>query len=212
MRIKLAIGCHNYLLGEALGKLFEDEMEIDVIAIFTEAVEFKEIKKLHPDVVFLDSIIFPNFQEYFANNGHTKIILLGDMTLYPVSDRRLAGLISRGLAGIIPPGADSSVLRKAIKAVSSGELWLDHKTIRHIIINNNHSKKEQAKYTRAEKEIASLICQGYRNKEIARKRHISEQTVKTHCNRIYKKAGVSGRLQLAIYVYELWPDWFRPGG
>lgn len=49
-----------------------------------------------------------------------------------------------------------------------------------------------------EKEIIFHICQGFRNKEIAQKLQISEQTVKSHCNRIYRKLGVTDRLQLAL--------------
>jgi DNA-binding NarL/FixJ family response regulator len=59
--------------------------------------------------------------------------------------------------------------------------------------------------TKKEKEIVSLICNGCRNKEIAQRLDISEQTVKSHCNRIYKKVGVSDRLQLALYTHKLWP-------
>ena len=59
-----------------------------------------------------------------------------------------------------------------------------------------------------EKEVVSLICHGYRNKEIAQKLDISEQTVKSHCNRIYKKVGVTDRLQLALYTNRLWPGSF----
>jgi DNA-binding NarL/FixJ family response regulator len=59
--------------------------------------------------------------------------------------------------------------------------------------------------TRKEKEIVSLICHGYRNKEIAQKLAITEQTVKSHCNRIFKKVGVSDRLQLALYTHKIWP-------
>jgi DNA-binding NarL/FixJ family response regulator len=59
--------------------------------------------------------------------------------------------------------------------------------------------------SKKEKEIVSLICHGCRNKEIAQRLDISEQTVKSHCNRIYKKVGVSDRLQLALYTHKLWP-------
>ena len=54
-----------------------------------------------------------------------------------------------------------------------------------------------------EEEIISHICQGYTNKEIAQKLNISEQTVKSHCHRIYKKIGVSDRLQLALHAFKM---------
>jgi DNA-binding NarL/FixJ family response regulator len=206
MPIKVAIGCYNYLFGEGIKRLLEDEREIDVIGIFNEGADFMEIIKIKPDVALLDFHIFRDLPEDFSTDTQVKILILGNKALYSVSDRRIADLVSKGVAGILPPGADSYLLRKATKAISSGELWLDRKTMKNILSYESFSKRE-VKLTEAEKEIVSLICQGYRNKEIAQKLHISEQTVKSHCNRIYKKVGVSDRLQLAIYVYKLWPDW-----
>lgn len=206
MPIKVAIGCYSYLFGEGLKRLLEDEREIDVVGIFNEGIDFREIIKIKPDVVLLDFNIFRDLPEDFANDTQVKILIIGNKALYSVSDRRIADLVSKGVAGILPPGADSYLLRKATKAISSGELWLDRKTMRSILSYESFSKRK-VKLTEAEKEIVSLICQGYRNKEIAQKLHVSEQTVKSHCNRIYKKVGVSDRLQLAIYVYKLWPDW-----
>jgi DNA-binding NarL/FixJ family response regulator len=55
----------------------------------------------------------------------------------------------------------------------------------------------------------SFICQGYRNKEIAQQLDISEQTVKSHCNRIYKKVGVSDKVQLVLHLFKTWPDWIQ---
>jgi DNA-binding NarL/FixJ family response regulator len=209
MPIKLAIGCHNHLFGEGIKKLFEKEKIIDVIGIFNEAVDLKEIIKINPDIVLLDFDIFTNLPEDCAIDISIKILLIGDKRLYSVSDGRLSDLISKGVVGILPPGADSDLLKKAIKAVSSGELWLDRKTMGNILSSNNLSKRGEVKLSGSEKEVVSLICQGYRNKEIAQKLSITEQTVKSHCNRIYKKVGVSDRLQLAVNIYKLWPDWYH---
>jgi DNA-binding NarL/FixJ family response regulator len=134
-----------------------------------------------------------------------KIILIGDRTLRFIADKQLKELVLRGVVGILPPSADSELLRKALKAVSSGELWLDRHTLMKILTSMRHQEKGIS-LARREKEIVFHICQGYRNKEIAQKLSISEQTVKSHCNRIYKKLGVSDRLQLALYSYKIWPD------
>jgi DNA-binding NarL/FixJ family response regulator len=59
-------------------------------------------------------------------------------------------------------------------------------------------RKASSKLSETEKEVAALICLGCRNKEIAQELDISEHTVKSHCNRIYKKLEVSDRLQLSL--------------
>ena len=51
-----------------------------------------------------------------------------------------------------------------------------------------------------EKEIVNLIVLGLSNKEIAQRLYISELTVKTHLQRIYKKLNVSNKIQLINFI------------
>ena len=46
----------------------------------------------------------------------------------------------------------------------------------------------------------ALVAQGFKNKEMAEKMFISEQTVKNHLHNIFDKLGVSDRLELALYA------------
>jgi hypothetical protein len=43
------------------------------------------------------------------------------------------------------------------------------------------------------------VAQGFKNKEMAERMFISEQTVKNHLHNIFDKLGVSDRLELALY-------------
>ncbi len=54
--------------------------------------------------------------------------------------------------------------------------------------------------TEREIQILSAIVDGYTNRELARKLAVSEQTVKRHLTRIFDKAGVSSRLELALFA------------
>ena len=47
-------------------------------------------------------------------------------------------------------------------------------------------------------EILKLVAQGYTYKEIAQKLYVTEQTVKSHCNKLFKKFGVTNRVGLAL--------------
>ena len=52
-----------------------------------------------------------------------------------------------------------------------------------------------------------LITRGLKNKDIARKMLITEQTVKNHIHNIFEKLGVGDRLELALYaVHHNWHD------
>jgi len=205
---RIAIGCSRCLLGEGIKKLLEDEEGIEVTGIFNNGLDSKEIIERKPDIVILDFEIFNDLPEGMADDTKMKILLMGGSGLNSIPDRQIVKLISKGAVGILPAGVDSSLLKRAIKAVSSGELWLDRKTLSDIIFYNSHLENGQVSLTKSEKEIVFLICKGFKNKEIAENLKVSEDTVKSHCNRIYKKVGVADRLQLAIYVYKFWPDWY----
>jgi DNA-binding NarL/FixJ family response regulator len=204
MNIRIAIGCHSYLLGEGIKKLFRKEDDVEVIGIFDEGIDSKEILKLDPDIILVDFKIFRAFPDDFQSGNRVKILLISDSSWISDSERQIPELLLRGVYGILAPDADAETLRKAVKVVYAGELWLDRKLLRNVLYNMGHLEKK-VDLTKKEKEIVDLICHGYRNKEIAQKLDISEQTVKSHCNRIFKKVGVSDRLQLALYTHKIWP-------
>lgn len=206
MKIRIVIGCHSYLLGEGIKKLLKDDEGIEIIGIFDEGADIEEILKLEPDLALVDHKIFRTFPEASLNN-RVKFLLIGDSSWTPESERKIPDLILKGVYGILSSDADSVILKEAIRVAHSGELWLDRKIIKNILCRINQEEKS-INLTKREREIVSLICLGYRNKEIAQKLDISEQTVKSHCNRIYKKVGVTDRLQLALYTHRLWPGSF----
>ncbi|WP_194727296.1 helix-turn-helix domain-containing protein [Noviherbaspirillum malthae] len=55
-------------------------------------------------------------------------------------------------------------------------------------------------FTRREADIAVLVSQGFNNKQIARRLEITERTVKAHLTGIFRKAGVTDRLSLAVKI------------
>jgi DNA-binding NarL/FixJ family response regulator len=204
LKIRIAIGCHSYLLGEGIKRLLRENPQLEVIAIFDEGIDIREISKLSPDIILTDFKIFRSFPEEFPEENKVKVLLIADGSWLAESERQIPELLLRGVYGVLSPEADPESLIKAVMVVYSGELWLDRKLLKNALYNMGTLKKK-IELTRKEKEIVSLICHGYRNKEIAQKLDISEQTVKSHCNRIFKKVGVSDRLQLALYTHKIWP-------
>lgn len=58
------------------------------------------------------------------------------------------------------------------------------------------------KLTSAEKEVALLLLKGLSHKEIAAVRGISEPTARQQARSVYRKAGVTGRRDLAAFFLE----------
>jgi len=212
MALRLAICCGNGIFTEGLKSLLEKETGIEVVGVFhgiNLLTDLNKARQLHPDVLLMDTTVDLNIlislpDDYFASD-RLKILLIGDSGIKYIINKNLQNLMAKGIVGILPPSADSDLLRKALKAISLGELWLDRATLMKLVACMKQSAPN-VRLAQREKEIISHICQGFRNKEIAQKLNISEQTVKSHCNRIYKKLGVSDRLQLALYSHKIMPD------
>jgi DNA-binding NarL/FixJ family response regulator len=118
-----------------------------------------------------------------------------------------------GCCGILPKDAGAALIAKSIQKVYAGEIWLDSNTTAAVIrqfatpldpalaqVAANAKPRERAQLSQREREIIVLIAQGYKNKEIAEKMFITEQTVKNHLHNVFDKLGVSDRLELALYA------------
>ncbi|GAX61353.1 transcriptional regulator [Candidatus Scalindua japonica] len=202
MPIKITIGCCNYLLGEGLKRILREECNLDADITITVSTNPREIIKEENDLLITDfntlaGIIFDDI----SDNHKVRILLLGTGCLPKIENECLISFISRGLAGILSPDTDPPQLIKAIECVLAGELWFENKQLLEIIpgVKTKNCGKETS-LTDREIEVVTMVCNGSSNKEIKKALNISEQAVKSHLSRIYKKTGVSDRLQLALYA------------
>ena len=119
-------------------------------------------------------------------------------------------VIKWGARGFLSSTAPSGILIKAVRACYAGEIWASRKFAGRMM-NDLEEKKGFAgahiskqeipgRLTRQELKVIMLIASGFRNAEIGKKLFISENTVKTHINRLFKKINVKNRLQAALWA------------
>jgi DNA-binding NarL/FixJ family response regulator len=119
-----------------------------------------------------------------------------------------------GTSGIVLKQTATDLLIKSIRKVHDGEIWLDSHTTAEVIrrfVSADETapavahqpaprERERSPLSQREREIVALVAQGFKNKEMAEKMFISEQTVNNHLHNIFDKLGVSDRLELALYA------------
>jgi DNA-binding NarL/FixJ family response regulator len=116
-----------------------------------------------------------------------------------------------GTCGIVLKQTATDLLIKSIRKVHSGEIWLDSHTTAAVMrqfssameptpLGGRDRDRDRSPLSQREREIVVLVAQGFKNKEMAEKMFISEQTVKNHLHNIFDKLGVSDRLELALYA------------
>lgn len=167
------------------------------------------ISELKPDVVLLD-LRSPGKDEIELirkirqRNPATKLLLL----TAGCDEAGTLRALKAGAHGYLSRHAGTSDLIKAIRTVHQGELWVERKLMARLLEGEavGDPKAEGARgraseeLTGREREILRLLSSGGTNKEIGQALSISEKTVKSHLNSIFKKLQVTGRLKAILYA------------
>jgi DNA-binding NarL/FixJ family response regulator len=195
MPVNILVACRVHLFAEGIKRLLLEGRN-DRLVMIAGSEDLKEKLAGGAQIILADQAICRQIlQEHQFEAARLICIVENRGSVSALGD--LSDMVSRGFAGFLPGYADLSLLNKAIDSVIRGELWIDRKTLRDSFL---HRGRDEISLTRREQEILRCLGSGLSNKEIADKLRITEQTVKSHCNHLYKKFGVKNRLQLALYT------------
>lgn len=139
----------------------------------------------------------------------TKLIVL---TGTP-DEREGIAVLKAGARGYCHREIDPRLLAKATEVVLNGEIWVGRKLIPHLLeeLTSLTERRRELpsrgddrlrRVTPRERQIVELLSAGASNKEIAKRLNVTERTVKAHLTAIFRKLGLSGRLQLALFALE----------
>ncbi len=205
MQPNIAVWLCNHLLGEAVKRLLADEITSGPIF---NCLDCAEVIAADPNLLITDfkTLSHQSFKPLYRLQ--IKILLIETACMDSVIQDELYSLIGMGIAGILPCKCTIPQLKRAVNSVIAGELWLNRRRLSDVITRIRFDRLDpRPALTNREKRIVQMICRGFRNKEIMETLNISEQAVKSHLSRIYKKIGVCDRLQLAIYAHKHWPNY-----
>ena len=199
---------------EGLRTVLSSHSAIQIVGEAHDGLEaIEKISQIEPDVVILD-LKLPRadglnvLRSLQTSSPKSKVILFAGSD----NKEEFVEAMKLGCSGILLKDAHTSLIEKSIQKVNAGEIWLDSNTTAAVIRQfaspsefpavhaNGKPNRERAQLSQREREIIILIAQGYKNKEIAEKMFITEQTVKNHLHNVFDKLGVSDRLELALYA------------
>jgi DNA-binding NarL/FixJ family response regulator len=135
----------------------------------------------------------------------TKLVIINEN----LSEEEKIELLKMGIRGFFSRDLDSEQMHKALQLIHEGEIWASRKTLvksvkdAYALFPQNLSGSSKSfKLTIREQEILKALSLGLSNKDIAEKLFISESTVKTHVNRVFKKLGVKNRASAILVAME----------
>lgn len=111
-------------------------------------------------------------------------------------DATASKMLRLGCRGVLPPGFSSKLLRRAVLAVLSGELWAPGPVVSELLTDLLRTAflKAENGLTPQEARILELTMQGYKNSAIADTLFISLETVRWHKRRLNRKLRGPSRL------------------
>jgi two-component system, NarL family, nitrate/nitrite response regulator NarL len=218
--IRIAIADPHAIFRDGLRKLLSGEADFEIVTEASSAsLLLDSFSTSPPDIVLISTPVDPGpgpdvFAVLQTNYPDVKVIVLSSGS----DQDEFVRNVRLGARGIVQKSTSGSMLIKAIRKVQDGEFWLDRSTtaevVRHfaerrpeISLEHHPHEGRLPSLSRREREIVNLVTHGLRNKELAEKLSISEQTVKNHMHNIFDKLGVSDRLELALYaIHHNWHE------
>jgi len=188
--MKVVISLGSSLLGKALQDQLQQQPEISEVVVLNPD---RDLELSEPDFLITD--VYTIKQSKPACLSGSKTVLLD----YGLSEDSIACLIiTNKINGIMNIDADMRLLLKAFNAINNGQIWIDNCKIKALVNFADNTKDSiiAGCLSNKEREVVMNISQGLTNKEIASQLYISEQTVKTHINSIFKKLNMTRRTQL----------------
>lgn len=205
--IAVLIADDHTIFREGLRRLLEAEEDIRVVGEARNGADcIVQVGQLKPDVLVLD-LKMPDrdglevLGELQRAGGRTRAIVLTASE----DERDYVEAVRHGARGVVLKHAATERLLEGIRKVHQGEMWIDQRVAADVVRAMTETpgaprRGDKSLLTPREHQIVSLVTQGFRNKEMAEKLSISEQTVKNHLQNVYDKLGVSDRLELALYA------------
>ncbi len=194
------IASENRIFRDCLADRIAREKPFHVGGVSGAAELLTELKRIKPDLLLFDTDALGPMPESLLprvrqSGPDVRILALG----MRAGEQEVARVLRYGASGLIGKNESLEKFFRAMKAVASGETWAGRKaTARALMGLAEERRRTSASLTPRERQLLSLLSDGYRNKELASLLKIKEQTVKIHLHSLFKKLNVSTRVEAVL--------------
>jgi two-component system, NarL family, nitrate/nitrite response regulator NarL len=148
---------------------------------------------------------FDLVQEMRESFPETRAIMLLDS----MEPRMVIYSFQVGAKGIFSRDRSVEALAKCLEVVHQGQIWAGTNELQIVLqamAKRTHFEPMSTSgiklLTSREGEVAALVAEGLRNREISEQMKLSAHTVKNYLYRVYEKLGISSRVELTARILD----------
>lgn len=223
--IKVAVVDDQELMRAALRMMVESQPDLELVGEAADGHQAVElVRGRRVDVVLMD-LRMPRLSGIEATTvitreaPATRVLALTTFDL----DEYAFPAIRAGASGFLLKDARAEEIVDAIRTVHAGHSVVAPSTTRRLIehvaaapaVDGERAAQVRARLTPRELDMLRELATGNSNAEIARRLHLSENTVKTHVGHVLAKLELRDRVQAVVLAYEsglVGPASPHPGG
>lgn len=197
--IRLVVTAKNYTEAEEqVAKIFPDIIWLDMHIAHSDSIEeICRLKKLAPASRIMALTDEEDEQEAFAAIMAGVQGYRSKQDVDPSEIMTMIHMICRG--EFVLSTALITRLMQNLRAMAM-PLWVSENGSGSRTLPHNMELNVLSQLTTRQREILQLICRGYRDRDIAKELHISENTVQKHVMNILDKLGVQNRTEAAYLI------------
>ena len=201
---RIVVADDHFMLLDSLVALLDGQPDFSVVGKAADGEQaLAAISRERPDILVLD-LAMPGGDGFHvlrtlgrSGSGVAPVVLTGSACR---SD--YARVVKLGARGLVLKGEAPEKLFSAIRAVVDGELAFSSEMACQVIEamaeEPERTPGNLARLSHRERQVATLVSRGLKNKDIASELGISENTVKRHLQSVFNKTGTRDRLELAV--------------
>ena len=203
--MRIIIVDDHQIVREGLKTILQDDPDFEVVAESGSAEGLAAlVRRTRPDVVLLDARL-PGVsgaeacRQLVAANPDIAVLMVSSYT----DDRLVEECIRAGAKGYLIKDIQRLSLKESIRAVSQGggavSPAIAAKVLDRLRTQEDLAPAEPASpLSDTQLDILRLVAAGYSNREIASRIQLSENTIKSHIQEIFRKLDVGNRVQAAL--------------
>lgn len=205
--IRIVIADDHVLVRQGIRAFLETHPDLDIVGEAEDAAGAAQLcESQKPDVTLVD-LVMPGggieaTRAIRATSPQTQVVLLTSFE----DVQQIVAAVQAGALSCMLKDVDADALADTLRKAARGEAML-HPRVAGKLMDALRRGAEPGNellqtLSQREREVLTLMADGFSNQQIAERLGIGEKTVKTHVSNVLGKLNVNDRTQAAVYAWK----------